>query len=161
MPAFTPPNPAPPDAPVAPDVSSGNPAAGSDARPCVMVVDDEAVLRAMMQDVLEAAGYKVVVAADGVDALEEYRQAWGRISLVLLDMMMPRMSGLETYRRLYGMDRTVRVLICSGNADNSQAQQAVREGALGLFPKPFTTSELLSRVRRHLPAPSPSTSPRS
>jgi DNA-binding response OmpR family regulator len=51
------------------------------------------------------------------------------------------------------MDRTVRVLICSGNADHQQTQQALREGALGLFPKPFTTTELLARVRRHLPPP--------
>ncbi len=123
-----------------------------DPRPCIMVVDDEPVLREMMHDVLDAAGYRVILAADGIEALERYRRGWGRISLVLLDMMMPRMSGLETYRRLYGMDRTVRVLICSGYADNDQAQQAMREGALGLFPKPFTTTELMARVRRHLPA---------
>jgi signal transduction histidine kinase/ActR/RegA family two-component response regulator/putative methionine-R-sulfoxide reductase with GAF domain len=140
-------------APAGQTAAIDGPAAGSDARPGVLVVDDEPVLREMMQAVLEGAGYRVIVAADGVDALEQYRQAWGRIGLVLLDMMMPRMSGLETYRRLYGMDRTVRVLICSGNADHQQTQQALREGALGLFPKPFTTTELLARVRRHLPPP--------
>ena len=57
---------------------SADPALGADARPCVLVVDDEPVLRAMMQDVLEAAGYKVIMAADGIEALEQYRHAGGR-----------------------------------------------------------------------------------
>jgi DNA-binding NtrC family response regulator len=48
------------------------------------------------------------------------------------------------------MDRSARVLLCSGYADNVQAQQAIKGGAVGFFPKPFTTTELLTRVRRVL-----------
>ena len=92
----------------------------------------------------------MVIAVDGVDALEVYRREWGRVDLVLLDMVMPRMGGLETYRRLLGMDRTVRVLLCSGFAENDKTQKAIKEGALGLLPKPFTTSELLSRIDKVL-----------
>jgi two-component system, cell cycle sensor histidine kinase and response regulator CckA len=104
----------------------------------------------MARDILENAGYEVVTAVDGVDALEVYRREWGRVDLVLLDMVMPRMGGLETYRRLLGMDRTTRVLLCSGFADNDKAQKAIKEGALGLLQKPFTMSELLSRIDRAL-----------
>jgi signal transduction histidine kinase/ActR/RegA family two-component response regulator len=114
----------------------------------ILIVDDEQAIREMMKDILESAGYEVVLAPDGVEALEVYRQEWGRVSLVLLDMVMPRMSGLETFRRIQGMDRSARVILCSGYADNAQAQQAIKEGALGFFPKPFTMSELLARVRR-------------
>jgi signal transduction histidine kinase/ActR/RegA family two-component response regulator len=112
----------------------------------ILVVDDEEAIRDMMRDILGTAGYEVVVAHDGVDALEVYSREWGRISLVLLDMVMPRMGGVETFRRLLGLDRGVRVLLCSGYAENEQAQRAIREGALGFLPKPFTMSELLTRV---------------
>jgi DNA-binding NtrC family response regulator len=63
-------------------------------------------------------------------------------------MIMPRMSGLETFRRLLGMDRTARVVLCSGYSEGDNAQQAVREGALGLLSKPFTVTELLAWVDR-------------
>ena len=116
----------------------------------ILVIDDEGAIREMARDILENAGYGVVIAVDGVDALEVYRREWGRVDLVLLDMVMPRMGGLETYRRLLGMDRTVRVLLCSGFAENDKTQKAIKEGALGLLPKPFTTSELLSRIDKVL-----------
>jgi CheY-like chemotaxis protein len=114
------------------------------------VIDDEGAIREMARDILESSGYEVVTAVDGVDALEVFRREWGRIDLVLLDMVMPRMGGLETYRRLLGMDRTVRVLLCSGFADNDKTQKAVREGALGLLQKPFTMADLLGRIDRVL-----------
>ncbi|MBI4169755.1 MAG: GAF domain-containing protein [Acidobacteria bacterium] len=116
----------------------------------ILVVDDEIALREMMQDVLQNAGFEVLLASDGVEALDIYRREWGRIDLVLLDMVMPRMGGLETFRRLLGMDRGGRVLLCSGYADNQQAQQALKQGALGFLPKPFSALELLARVRKAL-----------
>ncbi len=118
----------------------------------ILVVDDEEAIRDMMRDILETAGYEVVEATDGVDALEVYRREWGRITLVLLDMVMPRMGGLETFRRLLGIDRSIRVLVCSGYSESDQAQRAIREGALGFLPKPFTMSELLARVEKVLRA---------
>ena len=65
-------------------------------------------------------------------------------------MVMPRMGGLETFRRLIGMDREARILLCTGYADNDKAQRALKEGAVGLLPKPFTMTELLSRIDRIL-----------
>ena len=120
------------------------------SEPRILVVDDEIAIREMMRDILESNGYAVVMASNGVEALEVYRQEWGRLALVLLDMVMPKMGGLEAFRRILGMDRSARVLLCSGYADNAQAQLAIREGAVGFFPKPFTMSELLTRVRRVL-----------
>jgi len=114
------------------------------------VVDDEPAIREMARDILESSGFEVVLATDGVDALDVYRREWGRIDLVLLDMVIPRMGGLETYRRIAGMDRSVRVLLCSGYADNDKAQRALKEGALGLLSKPFTTTELLARIDKVL-----------
>ncbi|MBI1951423.1 MAG: response regulator, partial [Acidobacteria bacterium] len=161
--AFPPPaaTPAAPPVSVAPPAPDAPPAAGEapikptaagrgPARARILVVDDELTIREMTRDILESNGCEVVLATDGVDALDVYRREWGRLDLVLLDMVMPRMGGLETFRRLIGMDRGARVLLCSGYADNDKAQRALKEGALGLLPKPFTMTELFSRIDRIL-----------
>jgi signal transduction histidine kinase len=116
----------------------------------ILVVDDEAVLRDMTVEMLKSRGHEVLTAKDGVDALEIYKQEWGRIDLVLLDMIMPRLGGLETFRRLLGMDRKAKVLLCSGLAQTQQAQEALRQGAMGLLPKPFGMAELVGWVERCL-----------
>jgi signal transduction histidine kinase len=116
----------------------------------ILVVDDEPVLAEMAAEVLKSRGFEVLVAGDGVAALEVYRQEWGKIGLVLLDMIMPRLGGLETCRRLLGMDRNARVLICSGYSNSQQAQEAIKEGALGLLPKPFDMRELIAWVEKGL-----------
>ena len=117
---------------------------------CILAVDDEATLRDMTVELLGEAGYQVETAADGVQALDIYRRNWGKIDLVLLDMVMPRLGGLETFRRLRGMDRGARVLIYSGYDRNEQAKQAVQEGAIGVMTKPFGKPELLEWVRKAL-----------
>jgi signal transduction histidine kinase/GAF domain-containing protein len=116
----------------------------------ILVVDDEPVLREMTVEMLKSRGHEVLMAKDGVEALDIYRQEWGRIDLVVLDMIMPRLGGLETFRRLIGMDRKARILLCSGLSHNQQAQDAVRQGAIGLLPKPFGMNELLGWVDRAL-----------
>ncbi len=145
-PASTPVLPLPLPGPAPRKPAAGHAAAKTPARGRILVVDDEAAIREMARDILESNGYEVVLATDGVDALEVYRNEWGRIDLVLLDMVMPRMGGLETFRRIAGMDRSLRVLLCSGYADNDKAQRALKEGALGLLSKPFTMTELLGRI---------------
>ena len=117
-----------------------------DGRVRILVVDDEEALRELARDILESRGYEVLLAKDGVEALTIYRKHWGRIAMVLLDMMMPRLGGLETFRRMRGMDRQLHVLLCSGYSHNEQAQLAIREGAVGLLPKPYTMTELLAWV---------------
>jgi signal transduction histidine kinase/GAF domain-containing protein len=116
----------------------------------ILVVDDEAVLRDMTVEMLRSRGHEVLTAKDGVEALEIYKQEWGRVDLVLLDMIMPRLGGLETFRRLLGMDRKAKVLLCSGLAQTQQAQEALRQGAMGLLPKPFGMAELVGWVERCL-----------
>jgi len=116
----------------------------------ILVVDDESVLREMTGEMLRSRGYEVLLAADGIEALDIYRREWGTISLVVLDMIMPRLGGLETFRRLTGMDRKARILLCSGHAHSQQAHQAVLEGAIGLLPKPFGMTELVGWVERGL-----------
>ncbi len=121
--------------------------------PRILVVDDEEAIRDMIRDILLQRGYEVILARDGVEGLDLYRENWGRIDLVLLDMVMPRLGGLETFRRLLGMDRDARVLLCSGYSHNDPAQRAIKEGALGLLTKPYSMAELLAWVERTVGRP--------
>jgi signal transduction histidine kinase/CheY-like chemotaxis protein len=114
----------------------------------ILVVDDEEAIRQMAQDILELRGYEVVLARDGVEALDLFRQHWGKIALVILDMVMPRLGGLETFRRLRGMDRNIRVLLSTGFSQSETQQRAMKEGAMGVLAKPFTMSELLAWVEK-------------
>jgi signal transduction histidine kinase len=129
---------------------SATPDAAPDRKRRILVIDDEESVRDMARELLESHGFEVVLAVDGVDALDVYRREWGRIDVVLLDMVMPRMGGFETYRRLVGMDRSAKVLLCSGYADSDKAQKVLKEGALGLLQKPFTIMELVGWIERVL-----------
>jgi signal transduction histidine kinase len=117
----------------------------------ILVVDDEPLLRDMAAEMLRSRGYEVLLAPDGVVALEIYRQEWGRVDLVVLDMVMPRLSGLETCRRILGMDRAARILLCTGAGSDQPVQEAIREGAVGLLRKPFDMRELFAWVQKSLP----------
>jgi CheY-like chemotaxis protein len=114
----------------------------------ILVVDDEPALREIAGEILQSHGYEAILAKDGVEGLDIYRKEWGKISMVLLDMVMPRLSGLETFRRLVGMDRKARVLLCSGYGPIEKVKQAIKEGAMGLLPKPYASGDLVAWVEK-------------
>jgi signal transduction histidine kinase/CheY-like chemotaxis protein len=109
----------------------------------VLLVDDEAILRRGGKRLLSRLGHEVDVAASGDEAV-----AWleakgpGAVEIVLLDMVMPGMSGLETLRGLLAIDPQLRVMVCSGYDDDGRVQQLLDEGALLFLAKPYTLEEL-------------------
>ena len=116
------------------------------ARGTVLLVDDEEMVRSIGGRVLELEGYEVLSAADGLEALDVYRRERSRVDLVLLDVTMPHLSGVETLRRLREVDAGVRVLFCSGYA--AQSVPASREeGVVGFVQKPYRPEELAEAVR--------------
>ena len=123
--------------------------------PAILVVDDEPSIRALIGAALRAHGYRVLQAADGLQALD--LAARGRPSLVLLDMALPLLSGHEVLRRLRQTPATAStpVLLLSGLASSSEEEQARDLGAQGVIGKPFTPAELLRRVAQALPQPVP------
>ncbi|PJC71235.1 MAG: histidine kinase, partial [Zetaproteobacteria bacterium CG_4_8_14_3_um_filter_59_5] len=80
----------------------------------VLVIDDEEVVREIAQTMLEGMGYGVLKACDGIEGLEQFEEFKERISFVLLDMTMPKMSGLECFAELRRLDPDVRVILSSG-----------------------------------------------
>jgi len=119
----------------------------------ILVVDDEEAVWALGQSVLESCGYSVLMAEDGLQALEVYRAHQGEIGLVVLDVVMPRMGGMECLRRLREMNPSVKVLISTGYMADGLVQELVAEGALGVVEKPFRIRDFAVAVRAALDKP--------
>jgi two-component system cell cycle sensor histidine kinase/response regulator CckA len=113
----------------------------------LLLVDDEQMVLEVSQEMLEMMGYTVLVAKGGKQAIELYQDKGTSISLVILDMIMPDMSGGETYDRLKAMNPTVKVLLSSGYSINGQASEILERGCDGFLQKPFDIREVSRKVR--------------
>jgi DNA-binding response OmpR family regulator len=120
-------------------------AAEADDR-CVLVVDDDAVLRRVVRAVLEADGFRVLEAHDGRQGLE--LAASERPRVVILDVMMPGLDGVEVCRRLDHKETKVLMLTALGDVTTEVA--SLEAGARGYLTKPFSSMELLDRVEELL-----------
>src|SRR3954451_10858535 len=110
----------------------------------VLVVEDDRTLAATVSFNLRKNGFRVVAAADGVEALEEARRS--RPDLVLLDLMLPKMDGLEVCRRLRA-DSDVPILMLTAKSEEVDKVIGLEMGADDYLAKPFGLRELLARVR--------------
>lgn len=116
----------------------------------LMVVEDEPMLRELLVDVLSGHGYTAVTAGNGREAVEQYAKEKERISLVILDMIMPEMDGTATFRALRSVNPSLKILISSGFSQDRSVQQLLSEGASGFIAKPYQTDELLKAVAMQL-----------
>lgn len=113
---------------------------------CVLVVDDDAVLRRVVRAVLEADGFRVIEAADGEQGLKLAAEA--QPGVVILDVMMPGLDGIEVCRR---MDHgSTKVLMLTALGDVTTEVASLEAGARGYLTKPFSSMELLDRVEELL-----------
>ncbi len=118
----------------------------------ILLVDDEAIIRDMAGDLLRRLGYTVHVAADGLAALERFRELHGEIGAVLLDFAMPRMGGIECLKKLKELQPDIRILVSSGYDITSELRKLQLQGAWGFIQKPFRFSELAQSIRAVLDA---------
>ena len=102
--------------------------------------------RSVGRDLLEDLGYTLYLAENGEHALEVFAAHRGEISLVMLDMIMPKMGGTETFLRLREQAPEVKVLFCSGFSREETADELMELGASGFFQKPYNRSELSRAV---------------
>lgn len=132
------------------DPSSGISAASETGRgPRVLIVDDESVIRRFTSRVLADAGYLVVEACDGTEALEYLREAGGELDLVLSDVVMPGLNGVELLEALSTAYPGVPVLLMSGYASAELRERGIA-APCGILAKPFSAEQLLDEVRRCL-----------
>ena len=112
----------------------------------ILTVDDSASMRQMLAFTLKHAGYQVIEAVDGQDALDQVKDQ--PVDLVLTDQNMPRMDGLELVRRLRGMGqhRSVPILILTTESSDEMKQAGRAAGATGWLVKPFDPPRLLEVI---------------
>ncbi|MBI5521115.1 MAG: PAS domain S-box protein [Desulfarculus sp.] len=119
-------------------------------RETILLVDDEEALCAMGARLLAAAGYRVLVAQSGEEALERYWQQGRGIDLFIMDLGMPGMGGHKALKAILALDPLARVVIASGYSATDQVRAALESGAVGYVAKPFRRSDLLGTVRQAL-----------
>jgi PAS domain S-box-containing protein len=112
----------------------------------ILLVDDEAMIRTLGQNILQSYGYRVLLAEDGARAVEIYRRERQQIDLVLLDVTMPGLSGHDAYQRLLQINPDVRVLLASGYSAEEIVQWPADHVA-GFVRKPYLPEELAQAVR--------------
>jgi len=120
------------------------------SRPRVLVVDDDAGVRYTLREILETQGLEVAEAADGAEALERFEAAPAQ--LVITDLRMPRVDGMELLRRLAARAPAPRVVVITAHGSERQAVEAMKAGAYDYFRKPFDTEELVAVVQRAVEA---------
>ncbi|RME67401.1 MAG: PAS domain S-box protein, partial [Nitrospirae bacterium] len=116
----------------------------------VLVVDDEVDILNLVEDLLKPLGYKTLKAKDGYEALEILRSKRDEIDLVLLDMVMPKLSGREVFQQIKNMAPEMPVVLCSGYTADGLAgvRDLIKEGAKAFVQKPFTRASLGVTLKR-------------
>ena len=116
----------------------------------ILVVDDEQLVRDLLVSFLSSLGFVVETAQDGVEGMDKYLE--GNFDLVLTDLSMPNMDGLELLKELREIDDEAVVLIITGYPTIGTAVEAIKQGAADYITKPFTLDEVKIRIDRALGA---------
>lgn len=112
----------------------------------ILVVDDEPKLVSLATRILEKAGFTILTAVNGLDAERVFHENRGNIDALMLDLVMPKQGGLETWRNLEEVQPGIPVLFCSGYADEAQWEIPEKKSVV-LMQKPYTATDLIKQLR--------------
>lgn len=115
----------------------------------LLVGDQEAVIN-VGKAVLHTLGYDVILAKNGKEAVETFHSNREKIDLMILDMIMPGMSGAETYDEIKKINPEIKVILSSGYSLEGQAARILERGCNGFIQKPFNVSDLSRKIREIL-----------
>jgi len=116
----------------------------------ILLVDDERAILEVSKEMLETLGYKVITAAAGMEAVEIYQELRHSVDLVILDMIMPGMSGARTFDSLKSLNPDVKVLLSSGYSIDGEARDILERGCKGFIQKPYSAMAFSQRIREIL-----------
>ena len=116
----------------------------------VLVAEDDDEVRYILVEMLESKGYQVISARDGEEALEVFKMNQHEINLVIMDMMMPRLSGTEVFKRIRDLDSELPIIICTGYSPDSADSEFQDHQKLRLIYKPYSPDQLFIIVREAL-----------
>jgi len=115
----------------------------------ILIVDDQFGIRILLNEVFQKEGYQTFQAANGIQALEIVTKH--DPDLVLLDMKIPGMDGIEILKRMKVIDPEIRVIIMTAYGELDMIQEAKDLGAITHFAKPFDIDDIRAAVRKHIP----------
>jgi CheY-like chemotaxis protein len=121
-------------------------------RELILLVDDDQDVLKVTGEILDFEDYRFILAKDGIEALQIYRQMSGKIDLVLLDYFLPVMDGDAVFDELKAIDPNVRVVLSSGFAEQAKIGSMLARGLHGFIPKPYTREKLVEQIRSVLDA---------
>jgi PAS domain S-box-containing protein len=116
-------------------------------KPQILVVDDEVIIRDLLNDILEDHNYDIILAKDGIEGFELYKKHKNSIDLVLLDIIMPGMTGKEVFEKIREINADAKVIITSGYSKQQITDSLMANGASGFLPKPFNIDKLLGLIK--------------
>jgi DNA-binding NtrC family response regulator len=126
---------------------------GTSQQNCILAIDDEEGLLVLLKAALECQGYAVHTASSPHEAIKLYEERWREIGMVLLDLLLPQMSGELVFEELKRLNPDVRVVLLTG-CQESRADNLLKKGLRGYLQKPFGLQDLAQRVRDTIgPAP--------
>ncbi len=117
----------------------------------ILLIDDEKLILEVGRELLEELGYTVLPAMSGQEAIEIFQKEQNTIDMIIMDMIMPGMSGSETFDRLKEIKQDVRILLSSGYSVNGQATKILKRGCDGFIQKPFNMNQLAEKVHKIMP----------
>ncbi len=109
----------------------------------ILIIDDEAALRTLTSDLLSGLGCRVHTVADGLAGIEYVMDHHEDLDLVILDMIMPRLNGPDTFQALQAINPDLRILLASGYTHHDDAQRLLQQGAVGFLAKPYGLKDLI------------------
>ncbi len=123
------------------------------ARKTILVVDDEPQIRSLVKSVLSRRRHRILEASDGVEAVEVFERPGVKIDLILTDVIMPRMDGIELAGRASSQSPKLRVIYMSGKCEADAVRRDVDTKGFGFVRKPFNIGELDRKVNQFLVKP--------
>ncbi|MDI6802542.1 MAG: PAS domain S-box protein [Bacteroidota bacterium] len=132
------------------EAPSRPPSKKDDGHRTILVIDDEDMLRSLLTEMLTDSGYKVLVASNGLEAIEIYQKQKNEIDLVISDIGMPKMGGEETFKQLKLMRGDVKLIFISGFLEIEKKIELENLGICGFIQKPFQAYQLLNFIHQIL-----------
>jgi len=117
----------------------------------ILLIDDEKMILDVGRELLVELGYTVLPAMSGQEAMDVYEKEQGKIDMIIMDMIMPGMSGSETFDRLKKINPDAKILLSSGYSVDGQATQILRRGCDGFIQKPFNMNQLAEKIHKIMP----------
>ncbi|MBU4075210.1 MAG: response regulator [Euryarchaeota archaeon] len=114
----------------------------------ILIVDDAAFMRMILKKIIAPTGNEVIEAVDGLDGVSKYKEH--RPNLVMLDIIMPNMDGIECLKHIMALDKNAKIVMCSAIGQQSLVNDAIKIGARDFVVKPFDAAKVLECITKNL-----------